>query len=167
MLSDLIRAMARRDWGAADQLISELDQAGWEGRTQVIGAAFAIAINYRFAENYTADDVARFVAETRSEFGGTEAIPALETEELIRSGLGEVELTDNISLKVAFEVQLLVLGKILQDGNFTEPQLEAFIKEVQKTAARYMQPSVRGRRYGREFYSHAWAAFVQVARSVD
>jgi hypothetical protein len=130
--------MARRDWGTADQLISKLDQTGWEGRTQVIGAAFAIAVNYRFAENYTADDVARFVAETRGEFEGAEAVPALETEGLIRAGLGEVELADNINPKVAFEVQLLVLGKILQDQNFTEPELEAFIKEVQQTAARHM-----------------------------
>jgi hypothetical protein len=30
------------------------------------------------------------------------AIPALETEGLIRAGLGEVELADNINRKVAF-----------------------------------------------------------------
>ncbi|GAA2184385.1 hypothetical protein GCM10009848_09550 [Micromonospora lupini] len=47
--SDLIRAMARRDWGTVDQLLDGLEASGWQGGNQVIGAAFALAINDRFA----------------------------------------------------------------------------------------------------------------------
>ena len=136
-LSDLIRAMARRDWGTADQLLDKLDKVGWHGRTAVIGAAFAIAVNHRFDENYTASEIARFVAETRSEFPDANDVPALAMEGMTRAALGEVDLTDGIKPETAFQVQLLVLGKLLQDANFTEPQLEAFIAEVERTAAKY------------------------------
>jgi hypothetical protein len=137
-LSDLLRAMARRDWGRVDQLIDQLDKAGWHGKTAVIGAAFAIAVNRRFGGSYTPDDIARFVAETRSQFQGADAVPALAMEGLTRAALGEVDLADGISPTTAFEVQLLIIGKLLQDANFTEAHLETFIAEVEQTAAEYL-----------------------------
>ena len=137
-LSDLIRALARRDWGTADQLIIELDRAGWAGGLQVIGAAFAIAVSRRFGPDDTAADIARFVAETRSEFADNTDLPALEMEGLIRAALGEHHLVDNIKPDVALGAETLILGKLLQDEHLTEAQLEEFIADVEQTAAEYM-----------------------------
>ncbi|WP_323373412.1 Holliday junction ATP-dependent DNA helicase RuvA [Plantactinospora alkalitolerans] len=137
-LSDLIRAMARRDWGTADRLILELDKLGWQGGPQVIGAAFAIAVNRRFESVSDARAITRFVAETRSQYEGGSQLSALETEGLIRAALGEVELADTIKPDTALTIQITIIGALLQDANFTDPQLEEFIAEVEQAAARFM-----------------------------
>jgi hypothetical protein len=137
-LSDLIRAIARRDWGTADRLIAELDRLGWQGGPQVIGAAFAIAVNQRFESTSDVREVTRLVADTRSQFEDSGQLSALEMEGLIRAALGEVELADTIKPDDALQIQIVILGKLLQDADFTEPQLEEFISEVEETAARFM-----------------------------
>ncbi|MFF0154742.1 hypothetical protein [Micromonospora sp. NPDC005203] len=78
--SDLVRAVARRDWEAVDQLLDEFETAGWQGGNQVIGTAFA---------------------------------------------------------NTALQMQIVFLGKLLQDRDLTEAQLEEFIA-VERTAAEYL-----------------------------
>ncbi|MGC5289793.1 hypothetical protein [Micromonospora sp. DT231] len=135
---DLIRAMARRDWGTVDQLLSGLEASGWQGGNQVIGTAFAIAINDRFGITHSPTDVARFVADTRAQFSGLESLPTLEMEGLVRAALGEVGLIDNLSPEIALQMQIVILGKLLQDRDFTETQLEEFIADVERMAAEYL-----------------------------
>ncbi|MEV4755332.1 hypothetical protein AB0J86_09495 [Micromonospora sp. NPDC049559] len=137
-LSDLIRAMARRDWGTVDRLVDAWEKAGWTGGVQMIGAAFAILVNRRFSAGHTPTDVARFVTETRAQFPGADELPTLEMEGLVRAALGEPDLAESINLENALQIQIVVLGKLLQDEELTEPQLEEFIGEVERTAAEYM-----------------------------
>ncbi|MDG4779585.1 hypothetical protein O7614_08005 [Micromonospora sp. WMMD961] len=136
--SDLIRAMARRDWGTVDQLLDGLETSGWQGGNQMIGAAFAIAVNDRFAADHSPTAVARFVAETRDQFTGAESLPTLEMEGLVRAALGEVGLIDNLSPETALQMQIVFLGKLLQDRDPDEAQLEEFIADVERTAAEFM-----------------------------
>ncbi|WP_327032535.1 hypothetical protein [Micromonospora ureilytica] len=136
--SDLIRAMARRDWGKVDQLLDALEASGWRGGNQVIGAAFAIAVNDHFSAAHSPANVARFVAETRTQFPGAESLPALEMEALVRAGLGEVGLIDNLSPETALQMQIVFLGKLLQNRDPTKTQLEEFITDVERTAAEYL-----------------------------
>jgi hypothetical protein len=137
-LSDLIRAMARRDWGTVDRLLDELEVSGWHGGNQVIGAAFAILINQRFEAGHTPTDVAHFVAETRAQFPGAEDLPVMDMEGLVRAALGEPELANHIDPEAALQIQVVILGKLLQDEDLTEAQLEEFIADVEQTAAEYM-----------------------------
>ncbi|MET8041785.1 hypothetical protein ABZU25_13085 [Micromonospora sp. NPDC005215] len=130
--------MARRDWGAVDQLLDGLETSGWQGGNQMIGAAFAIAINDRFAAGHSPTDVARFVGETRTQFPGAESLPTLEMEGLVRAALGEVGLIDNLDPETALQMQIVFLGKLLQDRDLTEAQLEEFIADVERTAAEYL-----------------------------
>ncbi len=136
--SDLIRAMARRDWGTADRLLDEVESIGWRGGSQVIAAAFAIAVNERFTTSHSPTDVARFVAETRSQFPAAQSLPTLEMEGLVRAALGEVDLIKNFNPEAALQMQIVILGKLLQDGYHTEPELEAFLADVESTAADYL-----------------------------
>jgi hypothetical protein len=137
-LHDLIRAMARRDLGTIDRLTAELDQLGWPAGPQVIGVAFALAVNRRFGEAQGIRDIPQFVAETRSEYEGGEELPALDMEGLIRAALGEAELAEHISPEVSVPIQIVVLGKLLQDANLSEPELEEFVSEVDQVAASYL-----------------------------
>lgn len=93
-LGDLIRALAGADWDRADTLVEELDRVNWEGGLQVVGAAFAVAVNRRFGPDTTPADVARYVSSARANYRDGGALPALEMEGLIRAALGEPELAD-------------------------------------------------------------------------
>ncbi|MEV4709893.1 hypothetical protein [Micromonospora sp. NPDC049374] len=136
--SDLIRAMARRDWGTVDQILDGLETTGWRGGSQMIGAAFAIGVNERFAAGHSPTDVARFVAETRSQFPDAQSLPALEMEGLVRAALGEVDLIENLNPETALQMQIVFLGKLLQDRDHDEAQLEEFIADVERTAAEHL-----------------------------
>jgi hypothetical protein len=137
-LSDLIRAMARQDWGTIDRLLDELRVLEWAGSTQIIGAAFALAVHRRFPENYDPRDITQFVTKTRSQYRDGKELPALEMEGLIRAALGESDLLESISPEVSIPAQIVILGTLLQDESFSETQLEDFIKDVETTAARFM-----------------------------
>ena len=127
--------MACRDWGTVDRLLNEVESIGWRGGSQVIAAAFAIAVNERFATAHSPTVVARFVAETRSRFPAAQSLPTLEMEALVRAALGEVDLIANLSPEAALQMQIVFLGRLLQDGYQTEPELEAFVADVEDTAA--------------------------------
>lgn len=137
-LSELIRAMARRDWGTIDRLLEELRTLEWDGAIQMIGAAFALAAHRRFHGYSDLREISGFVAETRSQYQQGHELPALEMEGLIRAALGETDLMDSISPDVALPAQIVILGTLLQDESLTEAELEAFIKEVEEVAAEYM-----------------------------
>ncbi|RIV40639.1 hypothetical protein [Micromonospora radicis] len=136
--SDLIHAMARRDWGTVDRLLDDLETTGWHGGLQVIAAAFAIALNERFAAGHSRTDVARFVAETRSRFPAAQSLPIREMEALVQAALGKVDLIDNLSPETALQMQIVFLGTLLQDGHHTEPELEAFLADAESIAADYL-----------------------------
>ncbi|MER5453997.1 hypothetical protein ABT008_04385 [Micromonospora sp. NPDC002389] len=136
--SDLIRAMARRDWGTIDRLLTEVERSGWRGGSQVIAAAFAIAVNERFAPAPFPTAVARFVAETQAQFPAAQSLPRLEMEALVRAALGEVDLIDRLSPETALQMQIVLLGRLLQDSYRSEPELEAFVADVESTAADYL-----------------------------
>ncbi|MFF0314005.1 hypothetical protein ACFYPH_05070 [Micromonospora sp. NPDC005252] len=130
--------MVRRDWGMVDQLLDGLETSGWQGGNQVIGAAFAIAVNDRFAGGGSCTEVTRFVTETLAQFPGAQSLPTLAMEGLVRAALGEVGFIDNLSPGTALQMQIVFLGKLLQDRNPDETQLEEFMADVERTAAEYL-----------------------------
>ncbi|MFV2019541.1 hypothetical protein [Micromonospora sp. LOL_023] len=137
-LGDLLRAMARRDWGTIDQLTEALDSTNWQGAIPVIGAAFAIAVDQNFGPEPDLNKISSFVANLRNQYQRGKELPALQLEGLIRAALGEAELLDGIPTDVAFSAQIVILGTLLQDAQWTEAELEEFIREVEETADQYM-----------------------------
>ncbi|MGC4867253.1 hypothetical protein ACLQ3B_17690 [Micromonospora sp. DT53] len=85
-------------------------------------------------------DLVRAMArrDTRTQFPGAESLPAQEMEALVRAGLGEVRLIDHLSPETALQMQIVFLGKLLQDHDPAEAQLEEFITDVERTAAEYL-----------------------------
>ncbi|MEE6260814.1 hypothetical protein [Plantactinospora sonchi] len=134
--SQLIRAIAESDWDQADRLLERLDQIGWGTGSQVISAAFALAVDRRF-RGKDLQDIARFVADTRARYQDGSELPALAMEGIIRAVLGEAHLVDDIAPDVAFSAQIAILGTLLHDENMTEPQLDQFIERAERTAAEY------------------------------
>ena len=58
-------------------------------------------------------------------------------EGMIRGALGEADLLDGIEPDVAFSTQIVLLGTLLQDEQWTEAELEDFIHDAEETAAQY------------------------------
>ncbi|MEN3608023.1 hypothetical protein AAH979_00595 [Plantactinospora sp. ZYX-F-223] len=137
-LTQLIQALAKQDWEAVDSLLETLRQKEWAGATQIIGAAFVLAVHRRFRRGQDQRDIAAFVAETRSRYESGKDLPPLAMEALIRAALGEVDLMDEINPDNYLPGQIVVLGTILQDENPTQDQLDRFIREVEETAAEHM-----------------------------
>ncbi|MCN0153285.1 hypothetical protein [Salinispora arenicola] len=137
ILGDLIRALADADWDRADSLVEELDRANWEGGLQVVGAAFALAVNRHFGPDTTPADVARFVSSARASYHDGGTLPALEMEGLIRAALGDPALADNIAPDIALGVEVFILGLLLQNARLTPEQLDEFVAEAERTAAEY------------------------------
>ncbi|GIJ07067.1 hypothetical protein ACFFMR_13365 [Micromonospora andamanensis] len=59
-------------------------------------------------------------------------------EGLARAALGEATLIENLKPETALQMQIVFLGKLLQDRDHSEAQLEAFITDVELTAADYL-----------------------------
>ena len=137
-LTELIRALARQDWETVDRLLDTLREKEWAGATQVIGAAFVLAVHRRFRRGRDLRDITNFVAETRSRYQEGKDLPALDMEGLIRAALGEVDLMDEISPDIALPAQIVILGTLLHDENLTEADLDQFITDVEETAAEHM-----------------------------
>ncbi|ROT32523.1 hypothetical protein EF879_13495 [Micromonospora sp. HM5-17] len=135
--SDLIRAIAKSDWDYADRVLERLDQSGWGEGSQVISAAFALAVDKRF-RGKSLQDIARFVADTRARYQDGTELPALAMEGMIRAVLGETHLVDDIAPDTAFSAQIAILGTLLHDEDMTDSQLDQFIQQAEKTAAEYM-----------------------------
>ncbi|GAB3152824.1 hypothetical protein GCM10027290_44350 [Micromonospora sonneratiae] len=137
-LSNLIRALARADWDAADALVIKIDRDGWAGGLQVIGAAFALAVNEHFGANATPTDVAAFVSMIRAAYQKLDCLPALEMEHLIQAALGEPELADPIAAVDMLGIEIFVLGHLLPLAHLTPAELDEFVAEAEQLAAEYM-----------------------------
>jgi hypothetical protein len=137
-LSDLIRALARADWDAADALVGEIGASGWVGGLQVVGAAFALAVHRRFAPDATPTEVAGWVAATRAQYEDGGTLPALEMEGLIRAALGEEELADNIPAETMIAAEVFVLGQLLLEAKLSPSELDEFVNEAEEVAAEYL-----------------------------
>ncbi|GAB3799335.1 hypothetical protein [Micromonospora zhanjiangensis] len=137
-ITDLLRALARSDWGTVDRLTGESKVMELPNALQVIGMAFALAVGNRFGAAPDLNAITRFVSDTRARYVDGKDLPALETEALIRAAVGEPELLDTLSPEVYIPAQIVVLGTLLRDDMHSEEQLETFINEVEQAAAQYL-----------------------------
>ncbi|GIJ21273.1 hypothetical protein [Micromonospora lutea] len=137
-LGDLIRALARADWDAADTVAAEIGQHGLRGSLGVIGAAFAVAVHRHFGTDATPTDVAAFVASARAEYEQGDTLSALDVEGVIRAALGEPELVDNIPAETVLGAEIFVLGQILLEANMSAAELDEFVAEAEDLAAEHL-----------------------------
>ena len=129
--------MAQQDWGSVDRNLDELNRLGWEGWPHALGAAFELSVARRF-RGQGLQQIADFVRETRTLYQEGETLPALEMEGMIRAVLGETHLVDNIDPEIALPALIVLLGTLLPEADFTEAQLEEFLKEVEELAVEHM-----------------------------
>ncbi|MCZ7423250.1 hypothetical protein O7605_27465 [Verrucosispora sp. WMMA2121] len=136
-MTDLIRALARADWDAADAVVAGIRQHGLPGGLRVIEAAFAIAVHRHLGADATPSDVAAFVSSARAQYQQGDTPPALEIEGVIRAAVGEPELIENMAPDEVLGVEIFVLGQILLESDLTPAELDEFVAEAEQLAADY------------------------------
>jgi hypothetical protein len=137
-LRDLIRALARADWDAADAVAADIRQHGLPGSLRLIEAAFALAVHRHLGANATPTDIAAFVSSARSQYQQGATPPALEVEGVIRAAVGEPELIDNLPAETVLGIEIFVLGQILLESNLTPIELDEFVAEAEQLAAEHL-----------------------------
>jgi hypothetical protein len=111
--------MARRDWGTVDRTLDELKTSGWQGGTQIVGAAFAIAVHRRFAEGVGLCPAAHVLIDDFSHL--TAEICGVHVAHPLR-------LEDGIGKAVHAARRRLAKAKVL-GGRKAETQLDAQLVE--------------------------------------
>ena len=129
------RTLVRGDFEANDRLEKKLDQEGWDGWPQFLGALFFLAIGRQFKDRYDEGAVIRFVAELRANNAQSEgpSINQAEAESLIRAVFGSSTRPD-LSSEAMGHIQTHAVYAILSQGNLTDQELDDLLTRARSIA---------------------------------
>jgi hypothetical protein len=135
----LLRTMVKGDFDRHEQLAHSMhDAGGLDGYGLVIGAAFRLAVRRQFDRRYSADDVIRLVAETRTLFDlDGDTIDPRAAELVVRSALGEHGRVGGISDAAKVEIQVAVCSYLVHEGRLGDP--DEFVHQVEAQVARWSE----------------------------
>jgi len=136
----VVRAMLSGDSAQYDRLTDHLDRTnGWGRYTLLIAAAFFEAVDRRFGQAYTRQDVIRFVADARSRFDdGGARLNARAAERLILAALEDEDI-DDIDDQTVVENQVAFLTALIADESLDGTSLNAFMDDVRRLADEWME----------------------------
>jgi hypothetical protein len=137
----VLRAMVEGDFDRQEELSHSLHESGdLDDYGTVIGAAFFLAIRKQFPKRYSAEDIIRLVANTRSTIDQTgDLLDPRAAELVVRSALGESGLLGNISDEAVVQTQIAICSYLAGEGGLGDP--DAFMDEVKKLLEEWSQPA--------------------------
>ena len=110
------------------------------GVKTVIGAgvaAFTLALEKRFGDDATDDEVRAFVTRALGTWIQEDALNPILAERVLLDGLGEEGLIDDVSLPQTSEAQNLLSYAMVNDLGITGEALEDFVDEAVKILRDY------------------------------
>jgi hypothetical protein len=131
---DLVRQLVKGDGDGYRQRAHDLDDKGWDGLGEAVGAAFYQAVQRRFEGGTTRSEIIHFVADTRGDIENTRFDPDAKTAEaLVRAAItGETEEIESIEPRVVVETEMILLWKLL--GSLSDSELDAFFASADELA---------------------------------
>jgi hypothetical protein len=128
----ILRTMVDGDFERYEELTKALHAGGrLTGYSEVISAAFYIAVRRQFPERYSVEDVIRLVADARAMFDQTgEVINPRSAELVVRGPLGEYEAAADVSDEDVVKVQVVICSYLAAEEKLGDP--DTFMDEVQK-----------------------------------
>jgi hypothetical protein len=127
-----LRAAVLRRADERERLYRELEKTGSVDADSVTRAAFDVAVRRRFRRGVDLRDVSAFVANMRAAFG--EDFPVLETEAMIRHGLGEDVPVNDIAVSMEIAAKLRTIGSACDSLNLGETEVSAMLVEAEDVA---------------------------------
>ncbi|MGC5054779.1 hypothetical protein ACLQ2S_25375 [Micromonospora sp. DT48] len=130
-----IRTMVKGEHAENDRIEARLDDQGWEGFGTLLGAVFYFAVNRRFPDGASPDEVIRFVSEMRRMTTGGPETDATSAEKLIMAAL-DPSIDTDIDPHVAGRVQGLTILHTLGADTVSDEELDALLTEAAALASR-------------------------------
>ena len=134
----LLRAMFTDDDATARAKAEELGDVPYRDAGLLVAAAFAIAMERRFADETSHEAVKSFVAEAQQNFDqAAGSVKPLMAEALVRAALGEPELMEEIPREDAVQPQILLTYKVLVEEEATPADVDRLLDEAEELAERW------------------------------
>ncbi|MFI7595464.1 hypothetical protein [Micromonospora sp. NPDC049359] len=124
-----IRTMVTGDHAENDRVEARLDSQGWEGFATLLGAVFYLAVDRRFPDGASPEEVIRFVSHMRSTTNGGAETDATSAERLISAAL-DPSIDADVDPKVAGRIQGLTILHTLGGGAISASDLDALLREA-------------------------------------
>lgn len=119
-----------------DRVAAELDASGWDGFPRLLAALFFVAVERKFDEGASSEEIIRFVAELRATLSdGGPSFKAEDAEQLIRANL-DPALDIDVEPEMIGRIQAAAVYRILADEKLPEAQLGALIDDAFALATR-------------------------------
>jgi hypothetical protein len=124
--------MVDKDFKRHRELSNALHASGrLTGYSEVITAAFYIAVRRQFPERYSAEDVILLVADARAMFDQTgDVINPRSAELVVRAPLGEYEGAAHVPDEEVAKIQVVICSYLAAEDRLGDP--EVFMGEVRK-----------------------------------
>ncbi|MCW2865206.1 MAG: hypothetical protein JWP48_6914 [Actinoallomurus sp.] len=111
-----------------------VESGGVEGYGELVYAAFAVVVSRRFSPSWTIADVVRGVAAVRARLLDVDVdVDPRAAEVMIRRVLGDA-VTDDFEDESKARAQVFVLLVLVDDEDFDDAGLDAFLSEVRNLA---------------------------------
>lgn len=134
----MLRAGLVGDFDTAERLDGELGDVSWQDAGVLVNALFALAVQDRFEADVDRAEIRAFVTDTIHEYRSVEPpFKPLMTEGLIRSVLGEDDLSKEIPKSEAIPVQTAIVNKIVNDAGLSHSDIDALLDEAEALADRW------------------------------
>lgn len=127
-LVEMLRALLHGDFEAVDRHVYEVE---WDAGTELLNAAFWLAVNRRFTTSASEQEIAGYVAELNQRY---EIIEPSVAEAMIRAARGEDHLVDGLDPETALPVEMVLVHELVADQQPTDEQLEEFVAETLELA---------------------------------
>ncbi len=129
-MSDQVQNLLRRILGVeVDGTVPPTELDGRTVRTTVV-TAFALALEMRFGESVTVDDVQAFVARIRGRWVEADALNPVLAEHIILSTYDESDLLGSVPAVEIAQAQNLLTYGLVKDLEMTSEAIDDFIREV-------------------------------------
>lgn len=129
-----LRAMLRNELEAYKRLYSVAIEKSFG---MLLAAAFVQAVERRFGERRSVNDIIRYVAAARARQGNAaDQIDPLAAERLIRAALGETSAVAGMDEDLHAGTQVAVLDELVTDEHFDDAGLEEFLARSRARAER-------------------------------
>ncbi|MEU6023574.1 hypothetical protein [Micromonospora sp. NPDC047134] len=131
-----IRTMVKGEHAENDRIEARLDAQGWDGFGTLLGAVFYFAVNRRFPNGASQDEVIRFVSEMRITTTGGPETDAASAEKLINAAL-DPSIDTDVEPTMAGRVQGPTILHILGSCAVSDRELDDLLSEAAALASRF------------------------------
>lgn len=123
---------------------SLIESVGVRASGVALTGAFAVAVESRFQESPSREEIAALVSRIRDQHIDPEGLPPMLGEALVRAAFGEEHLAEELSSEEWTRGQLLMTYGIVRDLGLENDAFEDFLTEASEAAREILEQAGHG-----------------------